>query len=171
MITTTGKTEFFLHILDITRCIIAVLAAVAASHSTCYPALRASSYCNSSFVCLRSLTVRFLGVVAIISNQAATSFIYFINSPVDGDWRNFTVFIKAFLNYAPRMYAASISKTLSPRAIRLVIAYSSISLRVSRNASTFHFQKLRGKSFSQRALADIIVTSFAISSFTFGKNL
>jgi len=118
---------------------IAVLAAVAASHSTSPPALAASSYSFSSFVCLSSLTVKFFGVVAITSNWAATNLIYLINSPVEGDYLNLIVFMNAFLNCAPRIYAASISNTLSPRAIKFVIACSSMSLRVSKNASTFHF--------------------------------
>ena len=47
--------------------------------------------------------------------------------------------LNALLNVAPRMYAASISNMLSPRASKLVIAFGSIVDLVAKNASTFHF--------------------------------
>lgn len=124
---------------------ILVLAAVAASHSgiACAPLDAYSFYICSAFYssldCFNKRTVKFLGELQINSNCVSTNLTCLMSSEVLGDYRNLTVFMKAFLYWAPKMYAASISKILSPRAIKLVIAFSSMSARVSRKASTFHF--------------------------------
>jgi len=53
---------------------------------------------SSPLLYLRRRTVRFLGELQIRSNCVKTSLIYFINSLVLGDCRNFTVLMKADLN-------------------------------------------------------------------------
>ena len=59
------------------------------------------SYCSSPRLYLRSLTVKFLGELQIRSNYVSTSFICLMSSLVLGDWRNFTVLMKADLYWLP----------------------------------------------------------------------
>lgn len=105
------------------------------------------------------------------SNQSITSLICLMSSWGLGDCLNLTVLMKALENLDPRMWAASISNMLSPSAIKFVILSSSISLRVSKKASTFHFQQFFGYITSYLVRADIISTSLFSSQKTLGRNL
>jgi len=119
-----------------------VLVSVPASHGARPMAACCANFFSASSSCLlyfNRRTVRFLGEWQMSSNWVSTSLICLMSSVVVGVYRNLTVLMNADLYWLPRMYAASISKMLSPSAIRFVIASSSMSTLVSRKACTFHF--------------------------------
>lgn len=109
----------------------------------------------------------------MFGNYSYTNLIYLISSAVLGFDLNFTVLIKAlsFWNYWCSLCAASISNTLSPRAIIFVIAYISNFLVTSKKARAFHSWYYPGSSRSNFDLADTISISVLKTSNVLGKNL
>ena len=94
---------------------------------------------------LLKLTSRLRVSPWIFLNLATNILICFKSWVILGDLQNFIVLMKAFLNCAPRIYPASISKKESPTTIKLeIVSRSAMSAPVSKKACTFHIFLLLG---------------------------